>query len=238
MADKVFATGETFAIDFHVHSCYSPDSLLRPEKIIRVARRKGLSGVAVVDHDTVRGGLEAVGLVGESGDFVAIAGAEIRTDVGEVIGLFLKSEIKSREFSEVVAEIRRQDGIVVLPHPCRTFVSVDSIDNKIIGSVDIIEGFNARMKSGLLNTEAQRLARRAGKPVLGGSDAHFAHEIGGGRTIFRDMPLTSDAVRKALLEGGMEVVGRILPLPLYAFYEFGLGRWLRFWKSRRQGGKQ
>lgn len=237
MKDAVSGTVGAVKIDFHVHSCYSSDSLLRPENIIKMAKKKGLSGVAVVDHNTIKGGLETSSLVTASDNFVVIIGAEIRTDMGEIIGLFLKREIKSSGFSRVASEIKQQGGIVVLPHPYRTFVSLDNLENGVIDSIDLIEGFNARFKSNVLNLKAREFALKAGKPITGGSDAHFAHEIGNGVTIFGKIPLQPDAIRQALLAGKVEVAGNILPLPLYALYEFGIGRVLRLVRSLKRSGK-
>jgi len=216
-------------IDFHVHSKYSPDSTLSPRKIIKVARRKGLNGVAVTDHDTIKGSLEAFEIAKSEKDFVVIIGAEIKTNIGDVIGLFLSQEIQSKEFSKVINEIKKQGGLVILPHPYRTFAGI--IPPQVIAAVDIIEGFNARVKNNSLNLKAQELAMKFRKPMVGGSDAHFAHEIGNGRTILANTPLQPDAIKKALLEGKAKIEGKILPFFLYASYEFGIGKVLRFIKK-------
>jgi hypothetical protein len=221
-------------IDFHVHSCYSFDSLLKPGSIIKTAKKRGLSGIAVTDHDTIRGGVETLKLAKDEEDFVVIVGAEIKTNIGDLIGIFLEQEIKSREFFKVVNEIKQQGGIVILPHPYRTFDSLDSLDGEVIDSIDLIEGFNARVKSNVLNLKAREFALKAGKPIAGGSDAHFAHEIGNGRTLFNNIPLQQDAIRAALLGGKVEVRGDILPFPLYVLYVFGIGRALRFIKSHKR----
>jgi len=220
-------------IDFHVHSRYSIDSLLSPRRIIEAAKNRGLSGVAVTDHDTIRGGIETLKLAKDEEDFIVIAGAEIKTNIGDLIGIFLEQEIKSREFFQVANEIKQQGGIVILPHPYKTFYSLDSLDSKVINSIDLIEGFNARVKSNALNLKAQEFALKRGKPITGGSDAHFVHEIGNGVTLFGNTPLEQDAIREALLKGKVEVRGSILPLTLYALYEFGIGQALKFAKSRK-----
>ena len=222
------------AIDFHVHSCYSPDSLLRPDSIIKTAKRRGLSGVAVTDHDTIRGGIETLKLAKDEEDFIVIVGAEIKTNIGDLIGIFLEREIKSHEFSEVASEIRQQGGIVILPHPYRTFPSLDTQNSEVISNVDLIEGFNARAKSNVLNLKAQELGLKAKKPLTGGSDAHFAHEIGKGVTLFGDIPLQQDAIRTALLKGETEIRGKTLPFPLYVLYEFGIGQALKRAKTLKR----
>ena len=100
--------------DFHIHSKFSYDSLLSPKRIVRVAKKRGLDGIAITDHDTIKGALEASKF---NDSIYVIIGSEIRTEKGDVIGLFLNEEITSKYFDEVVDEIKSQGGLVVLPHP-------------------------------------------------------------------------------------------------------------------------
>lgn len=82
--------------DLHVHSKYSVDGYVEPEVIVKTAQKRGLSGVAVTDHNTIKGGLKAKKY--ETEDLRVIVGSEIETNRGEVIGLFLSEEIKSHLF--------------------------------------------------------------------------------------------------------------------------------------------
>jgi predicted metal-dependent phosphoesterase TrpH len=41
-------------IDLHVHTCYSEDALTTPEEVVYYARKKGLDGVAITDHETLK----------------------------------------------------------------------------------------------------------------------------------------------------------------------------------------
>ena len=45
--------------DLHVHSKYSSDGFVEPEKIVKTAEKRGLAGIAITDHDTIKGGLMA-----------------------------------------------------------------------------------------------------------------------------------------------------------------------------------
>ena len=164
-------------IDLHIHSRYSPDGTLTPEDIIETARKKGLDGVAVTDHGTLQGGLEAKKY--ETDDFIVIAGIEIKTDIGEVIGLFLSKEIMSQRFQDVVIEIKAQGGLVVVPHPFdRMRRSAFRISEEEINFVDAIEGFNGRSVLQTYNRQAVAFAEKHNLPVVAGSDAHHANEIG------------------------------------------------------------
>lgn len=164
--------------DLHIHSKYSYDSFLSPATIIKIAKKKGLDGVAVTDHNTIKGGAEAL-KINKDKDFQVIVGSEIKTEYGDVIGIFLNEEIKSQIFMQVVEEIRDQDGLVILAHPFRKNIVFPT---DLLKYVDLLEGFNARSPKDL-NKKAGELARSFGMPITAGSDAHLGFEIGGGRTI-------------------------------------------------------
>jgi predicted metal-dependent phosphoesterase TrpH len=102
--------------DLHMHTIYSRDGAIKPADAIRIAKKRGLDGIAITDHDTIRGGLEAQKL--KPRDLDIIVGAEIKTDRGDVIGLFLNEEIQARDHMEVIDAIRRQGGIDIGNLPC------------------------------------------------------------------------------------------------------------------------
>lgn len=163
--------------DLHIHSKYSYDSFLSPENILKIAKKKGLAGVAITDHGTARGGFETL-KQNKDPNFHVIVGAEIKTEYGDLIGLFLNEELGGNKFNEVVEEIKSQGGLSVLAHPYRQY----QFPEKLVNEVDIIEGFNARSKIED-NIKALKLAKRFGKPIVAGSDSHISFEIGRGKTI-------------------------------------------------------
>jgi len=165
--------------DLHIHSKYSYDSLLSPSKILKTAKKCGLHGIAITDHETIKGGVITHNLNSDN-DFFVIVGAEINTEIGDIIGLCLNTEIKSRNSIEVIEEIKEQGGYVVLPHPYRGH----TLNEYVISHADAIEVFNSR-SSMEENNRAFDLAKKYNKGFSAGSDAHFASEIGMGR-IFLD----------------------------------------------------
>jgi len=183
--------------DLHIHSKYSYDSFLSPERIIKVAKRKGLHGVAITDHNTIKGGIEVL-KINEDEDFQVIVGAEIRTEYGDIIGLFLEDEITANKFEEVIEEIKSQGGLSVLAHPYRQY----KFPEEIIDKVDLVEVFNARSKK-RDNRRALHLAANYNKPVIAGSDAHLPFEIGRGSTI---VPAQVD-LKNAIIDGLTKVEG-------------------------------
>jgi predicted metal-dependent phosphoesterase TrpH len=196
---------KSFSFDFHVHSKYSYDSILSPPKIIKVARKVGLNGIAITDHNTIRGGMEAK-KIGDESIFIII-GAEIKTDRGDVIGLFLSNDIGRKDFNDVIDEIREQDGLVVLPHPYK--LGEDGIE-KLGQKADIIEVKNGRLTP-YKNEMAEKLAKSLSKPIIGGSDAHTAIEIGCIKTLFKEEVSSEEELRKMLLNSSQIVVGRESP---------------------------
>ena len=181
--------------DLHIHSKYSYDSLMSPEKIIKAAKKKGLDGIAITDHNTIKGGLEAL-KVNKDKQFHVIAGAEIKTNFGDIIGLFINEEITSRRFQDVVDEIRSQGGLSILAHPYRQY----GYPELLVKEVDLVEGFNARSK-GLSNRLSMDLATKFKKSLTAGSDAHITFYIGYGVTI------TCCEIEDALRKGSTMIQG-------------------------------
>ncbi|MFW6057108.1 MAG: PHP domain-containing protein [Chloroflexota bacterium] len=190
-----------YRTDLHVHSCYSHDGVMEPREIIELARKSGLTGVAVTDHDTIAGGEHASRL--SPPDISVIIGAEIMTDKGEVIGLFLREEIRSRRLMDVIAEIRSQDGLVIVPHPFDALrSSAFPITDDLAPAVDAIEGLNARCILGRYNRQAVNFATRHGLAVVGGSDAHYPGEVGAAGVI-----TDSPDIRQAILDRRVTLFG-------------------------------
>jgi len=165
--------------DLHIHSKYSYDSVSKVDDILKVAKERGLSGIAITDHESFDGSLEACAKA-KYWELLVIPGMEIATEYGDVIGLFLQEKIASRAYLDVVREIKEQNGIVVLPHP---FKRTKNIINMVLQNIDLVEAFNARGESignNHCNRRAYDLAVKMNLPMTAGSDAHFLFEIGRG----------------------------------------------------------
>lgn len=181
--------------DFHVHSVYSPDSYLRPETIIKKYTKKGFSGIAITDHNSILGALKTKSLT--NNNLLIIIGEEIKIENGEIIGLFLNEKIKSKTFHEIKDEIKGQGGLIALPHPFKS----NKFDPELFAKeVDLIEGLNARIRKDL-NIKACDLARNFGLPIIAGSDAHTSFEIGNVQNNLPIDDLNTEEIRKALTKG-------------------------------------
>ena len=194
--------------DLHIHSKYSFDSFSQPKKIVERAKRIGLDGIAVTDHNTIKGGLEVEKLTRGMDDFVGICGAEISTDHGDIIGLFLNEDIEDRYALNVIDRIKSQGGIVILPHP---FKRTENISKELLKRIDAIEVFNARGKRPTRDSKNQRamqLAERLDLPKTAGSDAHFLFEIGRGICdIEHSLDMKDSAIKKSILKSRRQIYG-------------------------------
>jgi predicted metal-dependent phosphoesterase TrpH len=188
-------------LELHAHSKFSFDSIAEPYDIIRTARERGLNGIAVTDHDTIRGSIETRRINADSG-FAVIVGTEIASDVGDILGLFIEREIESRLGLEVIDDIHRQGGIAILPHPFKGH----KLTGEIIERVDLIEVFNSRTGK-QDNLKARELSQKYNKPGIAGSDAHFLSEIGRCRVI-----TDSDNIKEALLNGKFTIQTEYSPM--------------------------
>jgi predicted metal-dependent phosphoesterase TrpH len=164
-------------VDLHNHTHYSPDSILSPLRFVREARRRGLDVVAVTDHNTIRGALA----VRELSEQPVIIGEEVKSADGEILGLFLSEQVpKGLAASETIARIKEQGGIVGVPHPFDSLRSAlnEDVMLTLIGQIDFIEAFNARMVFSRHNDKARDFAATHTLPTTAGSDAHSPWEVG------------------------------------------------------------
>jgi predicted metal-dependent phosphoesterase TrpH len=196
---------EKLIFDLHIHSKYSGDSAIEPAIILKVARKRGLDGIAVTDHLTIEGGIETHRMNVDP-DFYVIVGSEVETNNKEdLVGLFLTEEITSRNTGDVITEIKAQGGLVFWAHPFR--FGKNLLHSDVIQQLDLVEGFNSKT-SASRNALAQQLAREYDKPVIGASDAHQAFEIGNGKTLIHDTNFNT--TKEALARGKTRIVDSCL----------------------------
>jgi len=170
---------EIFA-DFHIHSHHSKDCAMPVAAILERAREVGLDVIAITDHDSAAGGLEAREMAPRYGVRV-IVGEEVKTSEGEVIGLFLEETIPGgMSFAETIAAIKAQGGIVYVPHPFDRLHTIPSpnVLRANVADIDVIEVFNSRLAFPGFNELAERFAQRYNIPAAAGSDAHVLPGIG------------------------------------------------------------
>jgi len=157
----------------HFHSRASFDCLSSPLDILRFAQRHGLDFLIVTDHETIDGAIRLRELAHHRGlDLEIPLAAEYYTNYGDVIAAFIADEIHTRDFDQLIAEVGRQGGITLLPHPCRGHTNIDYV----AAHVDLIEIYNSR-QSVVDDRRSEELAKKYAKPVFYGSDAHLVADL-------------------------------------------------------------
>ena len=168
----------------HSHDCATP-----VEVLLATAREQGLGAIAVTDHNVITGAYEARDKAAEFGVKIIVA-EEVKTaDQGEVIGLFIEEKIpRGMSLAETVAEIKRQGGLVYVPHPFDRMHAVPDYEHllTIIDEIDAIEVYNPRVAIGSFNEEAQRFAAKYRILAGAGSDSHVAQGLGSVRVRMAD----------------------------------------------------
>ena len=166
-------------VDLHMHTDHSYDCATPVEVLLASAKARGLGAIAVTDHNEISGALEAQA---KASGIKVIVGEEVKTaDQGEVIGLFLSELIpKGLTLQQTIAEIKRQGGIVYVPHPFDRMHAVPDYEHltAVLDDVDAIEVFNPRVAIHEFNEEAARFAAKYRIPAGAGSDAHVAQGLG------------------------------------------------------------
>ncbi|MEA2314215.1 MAG: hypothetical protein QOI03_907 [Solirubrobacteraceae bacterium] len=176
-------------VDLHMHTDHSPDCATPVEVLLATASEQGLGAIAITDHNEISGALEAREKASSFGVKVIVA-EEVKTaEQGEVIGLFIEEKIpRGMSMEQTVAEIKRQGGLVYVPHPFDRMHSVPDYEHllRIIDDVDAIEVFNPRVAIGAFNDEAARFAAKYRIPAGAGSDSHVAQGLGSVRVHMHD----------------------------------------------------
>jgi predicted metal-dependent phosphoesterase TrpH/glycosyltransferase involved in cell wall biosynthesis len=174
-------------VDLHMHTDHSYDCATPVEVLLAEARARGLGAIAVTDHNEISGAQAARD---RADGLTVIVGEEVKTaEQGEVIGLFIEEKIpRGLTLQETIAEIKRQGGLVYVPHPFDRMHSVPDYEHllDVLDDVDAIEVFNPRVAITEFNDEAARFAAKYRIPAGAGSDAHVPQGLGSVRIRMRE----------------------------------------------------
>jgi predicted metal-dependent phosphoesterase TrpH len=224
-------------IDLHVHTCYSKDSIITLESLLAHIRKNGLDGVAITDHNTVKGALRIVKVVREAGEKpIVIPGIEVSTETGgHILGINVTTPIPRKlSIEETVERIHEAGGLAVAAHPETLFKSRIGLSKKMLSSgLDAIEVVNSSLfPFKFLTQKCKRFADYHNLPQTAGSDSHIPEAIGLAYTIIDSDEEGLDNIIESIKRGLTIPTGRSMPLPLRIKDFIG-----KHWKSKASSQK-
>ncbi len=208
-------------IDLHCHTRYSGDTDLDPAELIRAARAAGLDAICVTEHDSFRAS-EPVEKVAEREAFPVFRGVEINTDKGHILAFGVKDDSwkEPKGYYSRIASVRPVveacGGVLAPSHPFRmgggASASNSLFDMDYIAAIEVLNGENNEPENAL----AAKAWARTDLPGIGGSDCHFAQNVGRCATFFEN-PVSTMAELVTEIKAG-----RVLPM-----YRDGAGEYRR-----------
>jgi len=191
-------SGRAF-IDLHCHTRASFDCLSAPGAVVKAASERGLTHLAITDHDRIDGALEARDLA--PAGLTVLIGEEVRTRDGDLICVFLEQAIPpGLSAEETIAAAREQGALVGIPHPfdhLRGSLLREARMDSLGDSVDWVETHNARVV-GRGNEKATEYAIARGMAGVAVSDAHSILEVGVAYTALDGDPSSPAGLQAAL----------------------------------------
>jgi len=222
--------------DLHMHTHHSDGAPSVRALLDHVAAHTRLDVIAITDHDTIEGALEAREIMRRgSYPFELIVGEEISTRDGHLVGLFLRERVRpGLSAARSIEEIHAQGGLAFAPHPFFRAYQGEGRPITMVGlgvivrdlELDAIEVINATPFLSAANRRAMNYNATTGQlPALGNSDGHILAAVGKGYTRF---PGRSAAdLRTAITLGQTEAGSRD-----YRRHE--LLSYLRFWLRQQR----
>jgi len=212
-------------IDLHVHTFYSGDAITSPREAVLWAKKAGLHGLAITDHDTLKGALKAHE-IGRREGVLILPGMELESRGGHVLALCPLEPVRpGNSLAETVETVREAGGLAILAHPYH-LLAPRAWDLEGLRALDAVEVLNASDPLAALSTRlAIRLARALGKPETGGSDAHFPEAIGAAYTVVEADP-DPDEVLSAI-EKGLTTPSRRALNPMVILKKWAIPNYLR-----------
>lgn len=197
--------------DLHIHTKFSDGKEEVLNLLDYIEDKTNVDCIAITDHDTIEGALEAAKLAQKKKyRFDIIIGEEVSSQEGHILGLFLKKTIPSGlPAHQVLAEIHAQGGLAIAAHPFEStrFKNPNMITMDGVGAAtllkerhhfDGIEVVNATPTLGDENLKASTLNKTLlGLAETGSSDAHIKEAVGRGYTLYEGK--TAKDLRKAIL---------------------------------------
>lgn len=203
-------------IDLHAHSGFSKDALGTLDQLAAAATTKGLDGVCLTDHNTLKHHAAIDRWNDENGDlpFRFYRGLEVSARGGHILAYGLTEGVPfGRTVLETIDLIRDQGGIACPAHPFRRGSGMGrKLMDELVDHLNVVEVWNAQDLLGG-NKHAASWAVQNVKGGTGGSDCHQVHDVGNGYTEFMTQVHNEADLLKALLDGNSWGMGGRTAVP-------------------------
>lgn len=202
--------------DLHSHTFYSKCSNNKPEMILKQAHKAKLNGIAITDHNEIKGA-KLVKSLNKDKNFEVIIGEEIKTADCEILAYNLNEKITATTLIEALEKAKQQGASVSIAHPFSGGIrSTLRVDLKKINYKGALEVFNARSIDVEENKKAELLANKLKLAKTAGSDGHFYWEIGKAYTMFDGDLAVAIKKRKTKVAGSNKfaAINRFLSTPI------------------------
>jgi histidinol phosphatase-like PHP family hydrolase len=205
-------------IDMHLHTTKgASDSMLDPEDLIAEARRVGLTGVNITEHDRMWESWDLSPFrKAHEGVFIS-NGMEVSTDMGHILAIGLKGYSAGIRRLEKLREVANEQGaFLVVAHPFRHFFDPVHFKREgkepfnltpeqaarlpvfqLVDGIEVLNGCNTPRE----NYFALQVAKTLGKPGTGGSDAHSTQGIGYFTAVFEETIETQEQMVEQMHKG-------------------------------------
>jgi predicted metal-dependent phosphoesterase TrpH len=180
-------------LDLHLHSCFSDDAHGTPSDIVISLQKKGLQGMALTDHNTMKGYQQLRKTI--PNDFLLIPGIEITTKDGHLLAFNILKEIPTGlPIEETVEQVIDEGGIPVVPHLFRLLSGIKKEKLKLIQTkITAIEVFNG-CSVPASNLKTAKVAHELHLGGTGGSDSHEPFYAGYAYTVVDSTDLRIDTI--------------------------------------------
>lgn len=214
-------------IDLHAHTYpKSDDSFVSVDELVDAARRCGMDGICLTEHDEFWPVDTARELTRRHGILV-LPGSEINTDAGHVLAFGLHQyKFGMHKPSFLREEADRHGAVLIAAHPYRRRFLAEpgqdpevradmlhrALDDDMFRFFDAVESRNGRGKESE-NHFAEDLRQGLRLPGTGGSDTHDLKQMGTAATLFERRIASLEDLIEELKAGRMRAVDLTVTAP-------------------------
>ena len=228
-------------IDMHMHTLLGAyDSSLKPEELAQEAKKVGLTGVNITEHDRLWDQRTLESFRQEHAPLFINNGMEVSTDMGHMLAIGLPGYVPGiRRVAELRKVLDDAGGFLIVAHPFRHWFDpvhfmrqgrkpIEMVAEELanlpvfeyVDAIEVLNGCNTVRE----NVIALKVANYLGKPGTGGSDCHSTQGIGYYCTVFEKVLESPKMMLQELHAGRFGAAHDLAKGNLTTFTETSLGQ--------------